>query len=202
MNKKKVLVVVDYQNDFVTGTLGFEKAICLDSRIAKKAEEYINDPDGIVIVTFDSHDGRYLKTLEGKKLPVEHCIINTEGHKLYGETGKLVRRYCDKCTPYIGEYDKCVLKTNKENLYLVTKDTFGSLELGELLKELNTTYGIAEIRFGGIVTNMCVISNVVISKAACPSVEITVDEEIVDSFNDDLHEKALDVMEGMQVTVE
>ena len=83
----KLLVVVDYQNDFVNGALGFVKAETLEKGICNKIEEYLNRGDK-VIFTYDTHFENYLHTREGKKLPVKHCIIDTEGHDLYGELKK------------------------------------------------------------------------------------------------------------------
>ena len=73
----KLLIVVDYQNDFVNGSLGFKKAEELEQRIVQKIKEYDN-----VIFTLDTHYDNYFDTLEGKKLPVKHCIKDNDGHKL------------------------------------------------------------------------------------------------------------------------
>ena len=188
--KKKVLVLVDYQNDFTTGSLGFEGGVKLD-----------DDPDGVIIATLDSHREDYLETQEGRKLPIVHCMMNTEGHKLYGKTGEFVESLYTESEEFIGEYDKCVYRTNNYKVYIVTKDTFGSIELAELLRQIEGESGIECIEVAGIVTNMCVASNVVIAKAACSNVEIKVQEKYVDSFDRKLHIEALNVMEGMQVTV-
>lgn len=198
---KRVLVLVDYQKDFVDGALGYEKAVGMDENLAKLVQSYFDDEDGIVIATMDSHRKSYLKTLEGQKLPIEHCIIGTDGHDWYGKTGDLIRSHYEKYAEYIGSYDRCAAKTDKSDLYIVTKNTFGSMELGDLLMELQSKHGLSCIEVAGIVTNMCVISNAVIAKAACPSVEITVNNKMVSSFNDDLHDKALEVMAGMQINV-
>ena len=80
---KRALVVVDYQNDFVDGALGFEKAKALESGIAARVEGALSE-GGSVFFTMDTHDDTYLDTREGKHLPVKHCIKNSAGHKLYG----------------------------------------------------------------------------------------------------------------------
>ena len=92
---KKCLIVVDYQNDFVTGSLGFAKAEQLDDRIADKIAKCRNEGWEIVF-TFDTHEENYLQTNEGRNLPVEHCIKGTNGHKLYGRTAKMLKE-SDKC---------------------------------------------------------------------------------------------------------
>lgn len=180
---KNVLVVVDYQNDFVDGALGFEDATKLDSGIASLMEEYAKDEDGEVICTFDTHNSDYLNTQEGRNLPVVHCIKDTDGWQLYGKTAEVEIMYPMKCTR-------------------ICKTTFGSYELANRLSRLNKLDGVRSITFVGVVTNMCVISNAVIAKAACPEAEIIIKKDLVDSFDKELHQKALDVMASMQMTIE
>lgn len=184
MAKKKVLVVVDYQKDFVDGALGFESAKNLDKGIAQLMKEYAEDENGLIFCTFDTHGPKYLETQEGRNLPVSHCIEGTDGWGLYGETGMMEIMYPMKCTR-------------------IKKTTFGSLELGRRLGIINDSQGeIESITFVGVVTNMCVISNAVVAKAACPEAEIIIKKDLVDSFDKELHQKALDVMTSMQMTVE
>lgn len=183
MAAKKVLVVVDYQKDFVDGALGFESAKNLDKGIAALMKEYAEDENGLILCTYDTHAENYLDTQEGRKLPVEHCIDGTEGWKLYGETEMMEIMYPMKCTR-------------------IRKPTFGSMRLSVILHDLNRKCGIENITFVGVVTNMCVISNAVIAKAACPDVEIIIKKDLVDSFDKELHQKALDVMASMQMTIE
>lgn len=171
---KKLLVVVDFQNDFVNGTLGFEGAEKLDSKIAEKISEY-RENNSDVVFTFDTHSENYLETFEGKKLPVKHCVKDSEGWKIYGETGKMLR-----------ETDE-----------IFEKNTFPSLELAKWLE--TKCYEIVEIV--GLVSNICVISNAVMVKSALPEAEIIVDADCIASFDKTMHEKALDVMEGLQITV-
>ena len=183
MAKQRILVVVDYQKDFVDGALGFESAKNLDKGIAGLMKEYAEDENGHIFCTFDTHGANYLETQEGKKLPVEHCIEGTEGWKLYGETEMVEIMFPMKCTR-------------------VGKDTNGSCTLMRRLQEKNRTGEIETITFVGVVTNMCVISNAVIAKAACPEAEIIIKKDLVDSFDKELHQKALDVMASMQMTIE
>ena len=180
---KKVLIVVDYQKDFVDGALGFESAKNLDKGIASLVKEYAEDDNGLVLFTYDTHNLGYLETQEGKKLPVEHCIEGTEGWKLYGETEMMEIMYPMKCTR-------------------IKKTTFGSDVLLVKLAYINAVYGIESITLVGVVTNMCVISNAVIAKAACPEARIIIKKDLVDSFDKDLHQKALDVMASMQMDIE
>ena len=180
----RVLIVVDYQKDFVDGALGFESAKNLDKGIASLVKEYAEDDNGLVLFTYDTHNLGYLETQEGKKLPVEHCIEGTEGWKLYGETEMMEIMYPMKCTR-------------------IKKPTFGSYELAKRLTLIDGTQGgIESITLVGVVTNMCVISNAVIAKAACPEARIIIKKDLVDSFDKDLHQKALDVMASMQMDIE
>ena len=183
MAKKRVLIVVDYQKDFVDWALGFESAKNLDKGIASLMKEYAEDENGLIFCTFDTHETDYLETQEGKKLPVEHCIKGTEGWKLYGETEMAEIMYSAKCSR-------------------IEKPTFGSYELMRRLDRLDRIDGVESITFVGVVTNMCVISNAVIAKAACPEAEIIIKKDLVDSFDKALHQKALDVMASMQMTIE
>ena len=168
---KKLLIIVDYQNDFVDGSLGFDGAEKLESDIVKKIAEYENDE---IIYTLDTHAENYMDTFEGKNLPVTHCIKGTDGHALYGQLKEL-------------------LKGKK----YFEKNTFPSLELGKYLEGKDYD----KIELCGLVSNICVISNAVIAKAACPEAEIIIDSNLTASADADLHQKALDVMKGLQITI-
>ena len=171
---KKCLVVVDYQNDFVSGSLGFEKAKELDSKIANLIEKYHNNSDDVVF-TLDTHYDDYMNTNEGKSLPVPHCIKDTIGHNLYGKVSHSV----------------------KESDLLFEKNTFGSDKLFEYLK--NNRY--SSIELVGVVTNICVISNAVIAKTAQPETEIFVNKNLVASNDDKLNDEALSVMSSFQIKI-
>ena len=171
---RKCLIVVDYQNDFVTGSLGFVKAEQLDDRIANKIAKCRNEGWEIVF-TFDTHEENYLQTNEGRNLPVEHCIKGTNGHKLYGRTAEMLK-----------ESDKCFFKPS-----------FGSAELFEYLKAER----FDKVELCGVVTNICVISNAVLAKTALPESEISVDSACIASNNGSLNRAALDVMQSLQINV-
>lgn len=166
----KLLIVVDYQNDFVNGSLGFKKAEELEQRIVQKIKEYDN-----VIFTLDTHYDNYFDTLEGKKLPVKHCIKDTDGHKLYGEVGK----YFDKA------------------IKVFEKPTFPSLELANYL----VGKGYDEVEICGLVSNICVLSNVVMVKAALPNARIIVNKNLTASFDEKLNEETFDILKGIHVDV-
>lgn len=171
---KKLLIVVDYQKDFVDGSLGFAGAEALDASIAQRIADY-HAAGNDVVFTLDTHGTNYAQTQEGRKLPVPHCLFGEAGWELYGSTAAAR-----------GDGD-CVFR----------KPTFPSLELAEWLKGRN----YAQVELCGLVSHICVLSNAVMVKAALPEAEILVDARLTASFDPALHEKALDVLEGLQVTV-
>ncbi len=181
---KRLLIVVDYQNDFVDGALGFEGAELLDERIAAKIDEYREAGDGIAF-TFDTHHKDYLETQEGRKLPIPHCLEGSQGHELYGKVATKQE-----------DYDQVFFKP-----------TFGSSELFErLINRQHIADGLGtqpfeSIELVGLVSNMCVLSNAVIARAACPNVPIIVDAACTAAPDPAMNEKALDIMEGLQIEV-
>jgi nicotinamidase-related amidase len=170
----KCLIVVDYQNDFVCGALGFAGAEALDGAIAEKIGEYRANGDTVVF-TFDTHGGDYLETQEGRNLPVPHCIEGTDGHELYGETAK------------------AALPSDRR----FRKPAFGSGELYEFLKATP----FESIELVGLVSNICVLSAAVLAKTAQPETPVIVDSACTAGPDPALHEAALKVMEGLQISV-
>lgn len=176
---KKLLVVIDYQNDFVNGALGFKKAEQLEEGIYNKVKEYLNAGDN-VIFTYDTHTKEYLNTREGKNLPVSHCIINTKGHDLYGK----LQEFKD---------NKNITHINKHSFGICPKDMINIVE------KIGEDIGYIEIVW--VVTNICVLSNVVTFQSQYINAEISVDASLCASFDEGLHEKTLDVIESLQVKV-
>ena len=166
---KKLLIVVDYQNDFVNGSLGFENAPKLEKRIVELIKKYKENNDE-VIYTMDTHYDDYLNTYEGQNLPVKHCIEGTVGWQLYGETKDLLS-------------DALCFK----------KQTFPSFELGEYLKDKE----YSSITLAGLVSHICVISNAIIVKATNPNTPIYIDLEATSSVDLETHQKCIDVMKSM-----
>lgn len=169
---KNMLLVVDYQKDFVNGSLGFDGAEKLEQKLVDKIKEY---GKGNVIYAVDTHDENYLKTREGKSLPVKHCIKNTDGWEVFGEV--------------------------KNALEEVEAEKFEKPGFGIDPKDLYKYKGIDSLEVAGLVTNMCVISNVCVFQAISPETQIIVDSKACDSFDKELHNKALDVLKGLQVEV-
>lgn len=171
---KRALIVVDFQKDFVDGSLGFPKAEELEKPICEKITAYRRRGDEIIF-TFDTHDENYASTMEGKKLPIPHCLKGSEGWKLYGKVAELW-----------DEKDVCI-----------EKPSFGSLELADYLRHQQ----FDQVELVGVVSNICVISNAILSKAALPEAEIIVDPLCTAGNDEELNQMALKVMEGLQITI-
>ena len=167
----KILIVVDMQVDFITGSLGSEQAEGIVPKVVEKVKNY----DGRVIFTRDTHNLEYLKTQEGQKLPVEHCIKDTAGWQI-----------CDELMPYAKE--------------VVDKITFGSVELPGIIKSMGES--IDEIELCGLCTDICVISNAMILKAAFPETRIIVDSKCCAGVTNESHNIALDAMKAVQIDVQ
>lgn len=173
---KKLLVVVDMQVDFVNGALGTKEAVAIVPAVVSKIESYIADGGNQcnIIFTMDTHGEDYLSTQEGKNLPVEHCIKGTEGWKIIPELAK----YAEKCQ-------------------VIEKPTFGSMELASII----ATGSYDEIEFVGLCTDICVISNVMLAKAADIDTHVIVDGSACAGVTPESHTNALEAMKMCQVTV-
>ena len=170
---KKILIVVDMQNDFIDGALGTKEAVA----IVPKVEEKIRNFDGEVFFTRDTHETYYLETQEGKNLPVKHCIRDTEGWQIRKELDAL-----RKTEP-------------------IDKETFGSTDLVGELVTLNEDQGIGSITLVGLCTDICVISNALLIKAYLPEVPISVDAACCAGVTQERHENALKAMEMCQIKI-
>lgn len=172
----KFLVVVDMQNDFTGGSLGSEEAIGIIPAVAEKICAF----DGKVIFTRDTHTKEYLQTQEGRNLPVEHCFMGTEGWALCPELETLrVQRNCP----------------------VFDKPTFGSLALAEYLRAADLCEGVESVELCGVCTDICVISNALLIKAALPEVPVSVDAACCAGTSPENHKNALNAMKMCQVTV-
>ena len=169
----KIMIVVDMQNDFITGALGTKEAVA----IVPYVRELIENFDGKVLFTRDTHLDDYMETQEGKNLPVPHCIRWTEGWQIHPEL-------------------EALRKTDA-----IDKVTFGSKDLVEVLKQEETIDKIEEITFVGVCTDICVISNVMVVKAFYPEVPLIVDAKGCAGVNVSSHLNALEAMKMCQVKV-
>ena len=166
----KVLIVVDMQNDFIDGALGTKEAVA----IVPYVKEVIENFDGKVFFTRDTHFDNYMETQEGKNLPVPHCIKDTDGWQIRAELE--------------------ALRTTEA----IDKVTFGSKDLIDVLaKEEN----IEEITFVGLCTDICVISNVMVVKAFYPEIPLVVDTKGCAGVTVQSHLNALEAMKMCQVKI-
>ena len=173
---KQFLVVVDMQNDFISGTLGSEEARGIVERAAEKIRAF----PGEIFVTLDTHNPNYLDTAEGKKLPVTHCVRGTAGWEL---------------NPVIAESLKGKPVTTVE------KPTFGSTALPGLIESAadGADFSITLI---GLCTDICVVSNALVLKAFFPEKKISVDASCCAGVTPELHRAALATMQSCQIDVE
>ncbi len=170
----KILVVVDMQNDFVTGVLGTKEA----QEIVPNVVEKIKNFDGEVIFTRDTHGKDYMSTQEGKNLPVEHCIKGTKGWDIIPELA-----------PYV-----------KGKVF--DKYTFGSVELAEYIKsEAEKRNGELKVELVGVCTDICVVSNALLIKAFNREIPVSVDSSCCAGVTVSAHEAALNTMKSCQVCV-
>ena len=170
---QNILLVIDMQNDFIDGALGTPEAVA----IVPKVREKIRNFDGTVLFTRDTHGENYMETQEGKNLPVPHCIRGTEGWQIRPELEEL--RVTEP----------------------IDKGTFGSDELGKILRDLNDEDPIGTITVIGLCTDICVISNALLAKAFLPEVPIEVDASCCAGVTPESHENALKAMASCQIRV-
>lgn len=172
---KKILIVVDMQKDFVDGALGTAEAVAIVPHVVKKIEEF----DGDIFVTYDTHFENYMDTNEGKNLPVPHCIKGTDGWKLDSKV-----------------FDALSKKGYTE----VEKLTFGSVELPNLIEKSvgNEEFSIELI---GLCTDICVVSNALILKASFPEIDIMVDKGCCAGVTPASHDAALTTMQMCQINI-
>ena len=168
---KRLLVVVDMQKDFIDGSLGTPEAVAIVPYVASKIEEF-RQAGQTVVFTLDTHGEDYLNTQEGQNLPVVHCIKGTEGWRIDGQLE-------------IGES------------MVFEKPAFGSLELGAWVRE----QGFDEIELVGLCTDICVISNAMIIKAAVPETPVAVDAHCCAGVTPRSHANALDAIRMCQIKI-
>jgi nicotinamidase-related amidase len=180
--KKKILVLIDCQNDFITGSLANPEAQKKVKNIVKKVEEFDGDA---IIYTLDTHEENYLETEEGKKLPVVHCVRDTQGWEL---------------NPEISEALSNAVK-REVTVDIIEKPTFGSFDLPLRVKEIVGEEPF-DVDFVGFCTDICVVSNALILKAAAyQTANITVDSNCCAGVTPEKHEAALETMRSCQINV-
>ncbi|MDP3448929.1 MAG: isochorismatase family cysteine hydrolase [Eubacteriales bacterium] len=177
---KKVLVVVDMQNDFVSGALGSAEAQAIVEPVVKR----ILDFDGLILYTLDTHTQDYLNTKEGQKLPVEHCIAGTEGW-----------------APNPAVWMALMHKNVADEQHMIAKDTFGGVSLPMRIHEMLAGIEPEEIELVGLCTDICVISNALLLKAFYPESTITVDAAACAGATPEGHKTALAAMKACHIDI-
>lgn len=176
---KKILVVVDMQNDFITGALGNTEC---QATVEKVVDVIKNNKYDNIFLTRDTHHDNYMETQEGKNLPVPHCIENTAGWEI------------------VDAVSEAVAVCRDADVKIINKPTFGSVELGAVLREIYDKED-AIIDFCGVCTGICVISNVMIAKANCPEAEIRVFQDACACITQESHRTAIEAMRLCQVSI-
>lgn len=176
----KVLIVVDMQNDFVTGVLGTPEARGIVPNVLEKVQQCLKNED-IVIFTRDTHDRFYKETQEGKHLPIPHCVYGTNGWDIIPELDELAH----------------------EDGVIVDKTTFGHDYWEDVfdIRTNNISFPIESIELIGVCTDICVVSNALILKTIYPETPIIVDASCCAGSTPEKHVAALQVMKSCQIEV-
>ena len=177
MKDRKILVAVDLQNDFIDGALGTKEAEAIVPAAAARIREWRED-GAEIFATLDTHEENYAETQEGKRLPVAHCIRGTEGWQL----NPVIREALGDCI-------------------LVEKPTFGSIRLPELIREKIGDGKGAIIELIGLCTDICVVSNALLLKAAFPEATIRVSSGCCAGVTPEKHKAALETMASCQIDI-
>jgi len=170
-----LLIVVDMQNDFIDGSLGTKEAQSIIKNVVNKIQKF----DGKIIATADTHSDNYLDTAEGEKLPVKHCIKGTTGWMINSDVEA---------------------ELNNKGFYLVEKNTFGSIDLPQIISE-SSNDGISSIEIIGLCTDICVVSNALILKAYYPELPVSVDASCCAGVTPETHNAALSTMRMCQIDI-
>ena len=171
----KILVVVDMQNDFVTGALGSAEAQQIVPAVVEKVRSF----DGTVVFTRDTHHENYMETQEGRNLPVPHCFEGTNGWEIIPELAELAK-----------------------GKKIFDKPTFGSVELASFIREeADKRNGELEVELIGVCTDICVVSNALMIKAYNVEVPVSVDSRCCAGVTPAAHDAALSTMKSCQVKV-
>lgn len=174
-NTKNILIVVDMQNDFISGSLGTREALAIVPHAENRLKEAKRAGE-TVIFTRDTHDENYMNTQEGKKLPVSHCMRGTEGHDI-----------CSELKPYTND------------ALILDKPTFGSLELIDKLRPIIKKDTVIELL--GLCTDICVVSNAILVKNAFPENTVRVNSACSAGVTPETHNAALKTMASCQIEI-
>lgn len=174
-----ILIVIDMQNDFIYGSLGTESAASIIPTVTTKIAQW----EGGVIFTRDTHDEQYLQSQEGQMLPVVHCVKGSPGWEIVDDLVNLAKH------------------KDSNTVQVIDKGQFGTLDLIPALQDLQQRHSIESITFIGVCTDICVVSNALIVKAAFPEIPISVDADCCAGSSEERHQAALETMRSCQITV-
>ncbi len=172
---KRFLIVVDMQKDFVDGALGSAEAVAIVPAVVKKIENF----DGEIFATLDTHNGDYMDTREGRFLPVPHCVKGTPGWELN---------------------EKVLDALQKKGYTAVEKPTFGSVDLPAILERAAGGEPFS-IELIGLCTDICVVSNALLLKAHFPEADVFADSACCAGVTPEKHAAALETMRSCQIRV-
>ncbi len=171
---RKILIVIDMQNDFIDAALGTKEALGIVEAVKEKIRSY---PAADVIATMDTHGSNYMDTQEGKYLPVPHCIKGSDGWQIRPDIAALLG-----------------------GAKIYEKPTFGSTALAADLRAISEKEEI-ELEMVGLCTDICVVSNALLLKAAMPEVKICVDAACCAGVTPEKHLAALETMRSCQIQI-
>ena len=172
---KKILIVVDMQNDFISGSLGTKEAVSIVPCVRERLEQARLSGETIIF-TRDTHNEDYMNTQEGKKLPVPHCINGTHGHEIE-----------ESLKPYAAD------------AIVIDKPTFGSYSLVDMLRSMVDQDTVIELL--GLCTDICVASNALLIKNAFPEIRVQVNADCCAGVTVESHEAAITTMSSCQVEI-
>lgn len=181
---RKILVVIDMQNDFIDGALGSQEAINIVPNVIEKIQTYQQEGNAIYF-TQDTHKEDYLQTQEGKNLPVLHCIKGTTGWNLHASINELAEK----------------IQADKKEPVIFEKGIFGGENLAQVLRNLIDEPSETEIELIGLCTDICVLSNAILFKTYLPEVLIKVDAACCAGVTPTTHHNALEAMKMCQIQV-
>lgn len=192
----KALIVVDMQKDFITGPLGSPEAEAAVPHVIEAIAKYC-DSETILIATRDTHYDNYMKTQEGQKLPVPHCIEGSKGWMYDDEVAATIMTYL----PLYGNFDDMYMC----DVPYIDKPTFGSIDLLNYFYNIKDADGkhveVNEFILCGLVTNMCVLNNAILLKAAFPEASIKILSQACAGTSPEKHQQALDIMSGCHIEI-
>ena len=181
--EKHILIVVDMQNDFIDGSLGTEEAKIIVPEVVKRIE-YAKKYKWLICCTQDTHYDNYLYTHEGEKLPVKHCIFGTKGYELHPDVLAALKEY-------------------PASIY--NKNTFGSMDLADdivtNIRNTHTEEKDVSIELVGLCTDICVVSNALLLRAALPEARIAVNTECCAGVTPETHISAIRTMKQCQIDI-